>query len=778
MSIRPRARQCVFAAFGFTACAVVAVAVVPRGWTSFCLAIMVRVSVLLLAAAGLTHTRPAHLRPWWVLFAGVGVGALGDTFTELPVLTRVPQFVPAAALVAQLAAFVLVIASAVLFSRARRGPSDRPLPLDVPIVATALVVVLLQFVETPDGQLTVSSLARAWPLSLLVGMIGTVIVAVRLAVVEPVRKQVSLLLLLAGAITAFASTLHLAVTRPGELAGAPIDVAGWLAGALLGAAAAWHPSASLLTERGRPRAVGLLTARHAATSLTLLAIPATLVISAVRHQPVHPWRTAATSLILLALIAGQTALASRAEHAARGDLAHRAVHDSLTGLGNRALLDDALSALHDDSRHAGQSMAVFFLDLVNFKRINDSLGHTAGDHLLMSVADRLRSQLRDGDVLARFGGDEFVVAAPLGLDAGPDAATALAKRILTTFASPFDVQGHALTIRAAVGATVSPPDDSRDVAGLLRDADTAMYSAKRQADGYALFNPAQHRQVARALAVEVELRRAFANGEIVLHYQPVVPLTANGRPGYEALVRWNHPQRGLVSPGEFLPVVAAAGLDDLLAHRTLTLAAAQLAAWSALPDPPYVTVNLSGAQLRTPGIVDLVTSLLTTHHLEPDRLVIEVTEDSLIDDEGASAQTLRALATAGVRLAIDDFGTGYSCLAYLSKLPVHLLKVDRAFVAELGTGGSGEAVIAAIVDIARAFQLSTVAEGVETAEQLHAVRALGCDSVQGYLLGRPAAPTETITSHTASAALASHLSRAGQDDTATTRGAATVNTHG
>ena len=420
-------------------------------------------------------------------------------------------------------------------------------------------------------------------------------------------------------------------------------------------------------------------------------------------------------------------------------LTHQALHDSLTGLPNRALLLDRLGHSLERAKRGGPTVALLFCDLDRFKVVNDSLGHQVGDRLLLECAQRLRAVVRAGDTVGRFGGDEFVVlCADVNMR---DEVLAVAERIAKALEVPFVLDGKEFVISTSIGIAFCS-DDSQEPADLLRDADAAMYRAKEQGRArFAVFEPAMRSMVVHRAETERALRRAIENAELLLHYQPLVRLDDGIVVGVEALVRWQHPERGMVPPGEFIPLAEETGLIVPVGAWVLTEAARQLAEWrdaDLLPAEFTTTVNLSVHQLDDARLVERVATALVRTGLEPARLCFELTESALADDGGASVRVLRQLRDLGTGLAIDDFGTGYSALSHLKRFPFDTLKIDRSFVDGLGRDPEDEAIVAAVVGIARALELRVIAEGIETDEQLAALRAHGVSVGQGFLLGRPA----------------------------------------
>ena len=431
-----------------------------------------------------------------------------------------------------------------------------------------------------------------------------------------------------------------------------------------------------------------------------------------------------------------------ARKALEDELRLRAFHDELTGLANRALFVDRLGHALVRTHRTRDQMAVLFLDLDDFKTINDSLGHGEGDHLLVSAADRLRGALRAGDTLARMGGDEFAV---LVEDAAQDdSPLELAQRLLETLQAPFQHAGRELFVHASVGvALASGGRSSADE--LLRDADAAMYIAKsRGKNRVVVFEPGMHRAALARLALKGDLERALERGEFALAYQPIVNLADGTMTGVEALLRWQHPSGQVVLPGEFIPLAEETGLIIPLGRWVVEQACREARSWEG-PSPEQalsVSVNVSGRQVSEADFVGVVGGALVASGLEPDRLVLEFTENVLIEDSEQSAATLAALKSLGVRLAIDDFGTGFSSLGYLRRFPIDVLKIDGSFIASLSGGREQRAVVSAILRLGETLHLETVAEGIENGVQVADLRAMGAAFGQGHYFARPVRPDE------------------------------------
>jgi diguanylate cyclase (GGDEF)-like protein len=422
---------------------------------------------------------------------------------------------------------------------------------------------------------------------------------------------------------------------------------------------------------------------------------------------------------------------------------HRATHDSLTGLPNWVLLRDRLDqSLAVATRSAGE-VALLLIDLDRFKEINDTLGHTYGDKLLRQVGPRLESVLRDGDTVARLGGDEFAVLLP-SVD-GETEARAVAGRLSQALHSAFDVDGVVLDVEASIGIVLSPWHGT-DTEELLRNADIAMYAAKEMKAGAVVFSPEEHVTAPSRLTVLGDLRRALdTEDELFLNYQPKYTLDGGRIEGAEALLRWQHPNLGLIPPGEFIPVAEGTGIILRLTERVLGMALTQMRAWLDAGHGIPVAVNLSTRCLLDAGLPGMVARLLDEHRVPAELLRLEVTESAVMGDAARCMEVLQGLHDLGVRLSIDDFGTGYSSMAYLRRLPVDELKIDRSFVLGMTTTQQDAVLVRTAIDLGHNLGLTVVAEGVEGLEHADALRALGCDIAQGYHFARPMAAAQLST---------------------------------
>ncbi len=435
-------------------------------------------------------------------------------------------------------------------------------------------------------------------------------------------------------------------------------------------------------------------------------------------------------------------------HAADQALRHRVLHDSLTGLPNRLSFVDTLGEALSRAAVSSSPVGILFIDLDHFKLINDSLGHHAGDALLRAVAPRLRAHLRPGDIVARFGGDEFGILIDRLADEGE--AIAIADRVAAAFSHPFSIDGVEHFVTASIGVAVTRASDRQSVNAelLIRDADAAMYRAKEGGRARCeLFDAEMRAGAMRRLEIERDLRHALDRDELTLYYQPVVDLRSGEITGLEALVRWRHPERGLLDPSEFVSIAEDSGLIEPIGRWVQEHACLQALKWhEQRPDsrPFDVAVNLSARQVAHRDLPGTVEQIIARTGLDPVNLRLEITESVLVEESATAVSSLEALNEIGVRLVLDDFGTGYSSLAYLSRFPFHALKIDRSFVDGLGIEQERTAIVEAIVGMARALSLEFIAEGVENEVQLAELRRLGCDYAQGHLF-HPAMPAGEVT---------------------------------
>jgi len=427
-----------------------------------------------------------------------------------------------------------------------------------------------------------------------------------------------------------------------------------------------------------------------------------------------------------------------AQKRAESQIAYMARHDGLTSLANRAVLLEKMEEELARLRRYGSHFTVFMLDLDLFKTVNDSLGHPVGDELLKAVAGRLVGCIRETDTVARLGGDEFAILATVEGDPR-DAAIVTAEKILAAVSQPYDLEGHNLHIGTSIGIALAPVHGT-EVDQLMKNADLALYKAKSEGrDAYRFFEDAMEVEVLTRRAHQIDLRNALTNEEFELYYQPIVDIQTRQTTSIEALIRWHHPQRGMVPPSEFIPLAEETGLINQIGEWVLRKACSDAAHW---PSDIKVSVNLSAVQFRKIGPIDNFNQVLRDCGLPPERLELEITESVLLQGNAENVGTLHRLRGMGISIVLDDFGTGYSSLSYLRMFPFDKIKIDRSFVHELAKNADCAAIVSAVAGLGRSLRIGTVAEGVETEDQLLLVQAAGCTHAQGYLFGRPCPTAE------------------------------------
>ena len=549
------------------------------------------------------------------------------------------------------------------------------------------------------------------------------------------EKRITLWTFGAGALAlAAADSAFAYLTARGEYAtGAPLD-AGWVAGfLLLGVATASSTHSG--GEGSQPVEAPTSLRQTLLPYLPLAAATVVIFASALDGHQLDP-RSLVSFAAVLALVLVRQYLVLAENHRLLRQVRQRAFRDELTGLANRAVFLDRLRHAVELHRRDQQTICVVFLDLDDFKRVNDSLGHEAGDKLLVRAAERLRASVRAGDTIARLGGDEFAILLEGDLD-NPQAVLA---RLRAAFGVPVGIDGRQMAISASLGIRIATAGETggTDADALLRDADVAMYEAKRRGKGgYTVFEESMHARAVDQFELRANVAAALADGEFELVYQPVYDLRTGLMAGAEALLRWRHPQRGLLTAEKFLSVVEDTGAIVPIGRWALAASCAQLQQWTdMLPDRRFfVSVNLSGQQLRDEQLVPRVREAVEAHRLAPGQLVLEITETTLIADLAASTAVVKRLHALGAHIALDDFGTGYSSLSYLDALPVSLVKTDRSFIEQISDPQTVPPLVAAIASLCAALGLTGVAEGIGTEEQYTAARKHGYRLGQGYLLG-------------------------------------------
>jgi diguanylate cyclase (GGDEF)-like protein len=506
-------------------------------------------------------------------------------------------------------------------------------------------------------------------------------------------------------------------------------------------------AACVLLDLSLPDAVGLdavTRMQAAAPDIPIVVLTGlddeTLALSAVQHGAQDYLIKGQVDEGLIARSIRYAIERKRAEVA----LAHQALHDPLTRLPNRALFLDRLEQALARAQRSSIGIAVLFLDLDRFKVINDSLGHDAGDRLLVDVANRLQGVVRPGDTVARFGGDEFTILCD---DVGGERdAVLIAERVAAAVGAPFTLDDNEAFLTTSLGIALTTGRENSRAEALIRDADAAMYRAKERGKSrYELFDSAMRARAVDRLDIENALHRALDRGEFRVFYQPAVDLQTGDLVGIESLVRWQHPERGLVGPDQFIALTEETGLIVPLGSWVLREACRQWKRWEESGTPtPRISVNLSARQLGQPDLVDVVVDVLDETGMDPARLSLEITESTVLEDTESALGTLEALKGQGVRISLDDFGTGYASLALLKRLPVDELKVDRSFVTGLGRDPQDSPIVSTVVRLAAALGLVAIAEGVETTTQVEELRRVGCRYAQGYYFARPQ-PAERMT---------------------------------
>jgi diguanylate cyclase (GGDEF)-like protein len=748
--------------------------------------------------AGAARFRPDQRDAWSVLGVALLFDFLGEVLWDAGWKSSgsVPDL-------AYLTAYVLGAIAIVKLVRATADGHDIDDFLDVVIVAVGFGLLAVEFLVEPAVSVSGEAMARFTAVVYPLIGVAVLFTLLRLSVHRNRRVPALWLLLGAIGIRLVADLVYSWDTLYGAYhEGALLDTL-WILNSACFAAAALHPSMRLLTagQRVRPR-IEDARIRLASIAMAAVAIPLVVVLHESFRKQQRPWMAAGIAglevLVVLRVarllrwrlraeadlaqaLARQAAVAelgrlavegaeperlefaavdfrsrlegkndadfvdgleavlaaATARHTAESQLAHQALHDPLTGLPNRALFLDRVELARDRSRRHHQAFALLFLDLDHFKVINDSLGHQAGDQLLIEVARRLSLCARSGDTVARFGGDEFAVLCDQLAHDGD--ALAVAERIVSALRQPISIHGESVVVTASVGIAIG--DDHSTAGALLRDADAAMYRAKDAGrDRVEVFDDLMRARAMRRLTVEQDLRAALGRGELVVHYQPTVDLRTRRMVGHEALLRWQHPTRGLLAPDEFLDVAEETGLITRIGGFVIDRVLADMADADAQPSLACgsVAINVSMRQLTDLDLAVLVARALDVYQVDPHRLCLEVTEHALARDPDRTAAVLADLTALGVDIAVDDFGTGYSSLTHLRHFHVDVLKIDHSFVAGLGTDADDTAIVQAVIGLGHALGLLVVAEGVEREDQVDALLAAGCDHGQGRYFAAPA----------------------------------------
>jgi diguanylate cyclase (GGDEF)-like protein len=705
----------------------------------------VGISALIAMVLSIRRNRPSVTWPWWsistalALFLVAGLARIElNTLGNLTASrSLVPDFIA-------LPGYILLALGLFGFARASGGGRQNHIgiALDGLIAALAILSVAWVFVIGPELFHRQTPLDVRFVLTCYPAMsIFLVVVTLRIAF-NPEQERVPAYWLLVAAMTCMfvGDTLYMfadidLLHVPGRLLDLPYGLAYVVAGAL-----AIHVSMRKLTEPAALPRQGASRGRILVVAIALL-IPAVLAL----HQPGGRLSDRVVLFSIIVVLAGAAVLritqALNVAERSEALMAYQAMHDHLTGLPNRRMMNQHLTRLLKSSVVDDTHVALLFLDLDRFKLVNDTLGHTHGDELLIGVAERLKEHVRENDLITRIGGDEFMIT--LSDVVSVSQALDMANRLRSCLRSPFMLNGMEFYVSASVGLAFASGDDPEASAEVLvREADIAMYQAKEAGrDSVAVFDESMRTRVSERVELEHDLRFAVELRQLHLVYQPILRLPHGPIEGFEALVRWSHPTLGVIPPLKFIPIAEETGLIVDIGNWVLEEALRQLASWhdrGVGMQNRYVAVNLSAAQLRDDQLVPRVSEALDRYGLNGTSLCLELTESCVMEDLSTAVRMLTELRALDIQLAIDDFGTEYSSLAYLKRFPVTSLKIDRSFVANLDEEDSSDAtLITAVVAMARALGIATIAEGVETASQAERVVALGCDSVQGYFYSRP-----------------------------------------
>jgi diguanylate cyclase len=698
--------------------------------------IVATVAILL----GVHRQRPTRPGSWRLIAVSLALLSLGDiVYSVMFAAAGDTISYPSPADVAYLAGYVILIAGIAGLIRGRVPGGDRTPIIDAAILSAGIGSIFWIALIQPSLQDAVDPVvgfvSMAYPgMDLLLLALG-----LRILLTASARPRYLQFLFAGVALYFIADVVYALAILDGSYAdGHPVD-AGWIVGILLIGVAALHPSVAEPVATVEPSDARLSGPRLALLALAALIAPMILIVREIQAGDdlvvglVVEW-TILFGLVMTRLVTNVHELAAslRQRRHLQKDLAHQAHHDPLTQLANRLLFEVRLAHAMATTP---ETTALVFLDLDDFKTINDTLGHATGDELLRILAERVQRGTRSNDLAARLGGDEFAILVEDCVDAAM--ALNVAERALSVLRAPVELGERRLLVHASAGVVLgmagSTPTD------LMRDADVAMYQAKAHGkDQVEAYEAAMHGRVTQSYELGTELANAIDTAAFVLHYQPAINLTTGAVVGAEALVRWNHPVRGLIGPGEFIPLAESSGLINKLGSWILREACTTAAGWPDRADGrrPAISVNLAAAQLLRPGIVDEITAILADTGLAANKLILEVTESALVDLATARAALLR-LRALGVLLALDDFGTGYSALSYLAELPFDIVKIDQSFVAAIGQGHRFDAMIESVIGLCDALELVTVAEGIEEKAQLDRLLELGCRVGQGFYFARP-----------------------------------------
>lgn len=709
---------------------------VYNGVGAVCLAAMI---------VGIRRNRPTPATPWVACAIGLALYVGGDLVSTIytQVLHRVPPGVSLADALYIPGSFALV-AGCLGFARSKGGRDPDAL-LDAIVVAFgggvlvwSLVIMPANVSPTPLVERAVSSIYPLMDLAILMML-------VRLAFVPGRRSPALWLILGSVTIDLFADALSVILPRSASSASALDGI--WLLGYVALAAAALHPDMRSLSERNEdPGATTLGWGRTLMLGTALLVGPAVLLSRGLSEANPGTTFDAILTAFVSSLVLWRVVRTTRQRQRIEATLIHTAMHDPVTGLPNRRLLLDRLQQAIARLGRGSVGVAVMFLDLDRFADVNDGLGHAAGDLILTAAGQRLLGAVRPTDTVARLGADEFVAICE-GVDSHEGAGEAAA-RIMDVFSREFELPAGEAFVTATLGISLAT-DPRASAEGLIQDAASAMYRAKEHGRNRSeFFDDAMRSSTISTVEIVNQLHRAMDRGEFRLFYQPLIDLKTDAIVGVEALIRWQHPKRGLLAPDLFIPLAESSGLIVPVGWWVMEEALDQVQRWHRGTGPlasVTMNVNVSAIQLREPGFTGRLREIIRDTQIDPDLVCVELTESTLIDDAQSSFKTVAAISAAGVHVSLDDFGTGYSSLSYLQRFPVDSLKIDRSFVSGLGTNPGDTIIVEAIIGMAKTLGLATVAEGVETVEQRDELRKMGCTFGQGYLFARPMAPRDLET---------------------------------
>ncbi len=692
-------------------------------------------SAVIALSIGIRRNKSTNRRAWLLIGAGQASFLTADIVYYVLEATSDSAPFPSPADAFYLGMYPLVIMGLVSLYRQSTPHRDWAGLVDAGLVAVATfavlgILIMDSYVSDPTLDLAGRLISLAYP----VMDVALLAVAARLAGAVHLRNR-SFAMLAAGLCSLLvADVIYGVLQSAGAFETGGVADAFWIGFYAFIGAAALHPSSG---EPIEPRTIntGHIT-RHRLMVLCLVVLTVP-VIDLIWGRPFDKLLTVGASMLMFLLVLGRLLGLVSIIQANEAKALHDARHDSLTGLANRVLFNERVEDLV--ARKTSGVVSVLFVDLDDFKIVNDSLGHEAGDRLLVTVAERLQQCIRGNDVVARLSGDEFAVLLESAVDRQD--AIAVAERVRDSLETPVEIGDREVRVSASIGIAVQRHDDVEQADALLRAADVAMYRAKRKGKGrFEFFERDMQFEAIERLDLKTDLQSALDRGQLELYYQPIIRVRGKKLVSVEALLRWNHPTRGLVEPDRFIPLAEQTGLIVPIGRWVLREACRQVVRWrKEFPDtaPEGVCVNLSVRQLHDPRLLEDVADALRESSLEPPALTLEITESMLIEETDRGSRALEQLEAMQVRIAIDDFGTGYSSLSYLRRFPVDTIKIDRSFVQEMIESKTSQSLVRAVVDLAHSLNVDTVAEGVETQDQFDTLASLKCDRVQGYLISRP-----------------------------------------